>query len=157
MQNKDPIPGRQLVVSVPEQKLRVWRDGQLLAEYPVSTSKFGIGSEPGSYRTPVGSFRIGEKIGAGSPAGTVFRARRPTGETAPQGGNRDLILTRIIRIEGLDPENRNTYDRLIYLHGTNQESLLGTPASHGCIRLANQDIKNLFDLVEPGDGLRIET
>jgi hypothetical protein len=85
-----------------------------------------------------------------------FKGRKPTGVIASPGGEEDLILSRILWLEGLDPENSNTRDRYIYIHGTNQEDLIGTPASHGCIRLRNNQMIELFDLVEEGTPLLIK-
>lgn len=85
----------------------------------------------------------------------IFKSRKPTGEIALLGGETDHVLTRILWLGGLDPENRNTRDRYIYIHGTNQENLIGTPASHGCIRLRNADVITLFDAVEVGDYVEI--
>ncbi len=155
MQSKDQPLARTARVSISEQKLRVEQDGHVLAEFPVSTSKYGIGFLPGSLKTPTGTFRISEKIGGGAPLWQVFRARVPVGELATPGGEEDLILTRILRLEGLDPENSNTLGRLIYIHGTNQEEQIGTPASHGCVRLKNQDMADLFEILEPGDLFQI--
>lgn len=130
-------------------------DGSTLS-YPVSTSKYGLGSEEGSFRTPTGRFQIYAKFGADAPAWMSFQGRKPTGAIASPGGDDDLILSRILWLEGIDPENSNTRDRYIYLHGTNQEELIGTPASHGCIRLRNQQIIEVFDLVEEGTPLLIK-
>ena len=127
------------------------------ATWPVSTSRFGLGFEEGSFRTPTGRFRIAEKIGEGAPAGMIFRSRIATGKVAEQGGDEDLVLTRILWIEGLDPQNANTRQRYIYIHGTNQENLIGTPASHGCIRLRNYDIIDLFDRVREGNHVEIKS
>jgi len=127
-----------------------------LASYPISSSKFGLGTEPGSNKTPLGNFFIEEKIGNGEPERMIFKARKPTGAIAALGGDEDHILTRILWLSGLDLENQNTHDRFIYIHGTNQEDLIGTPASHGCIRLRNADMIELFDAVEVGDRMEIE-
>ena len=81
-----------------------------------------------------------KRVGADAAAGAVFRSREPTGEIALQGGEEDLILTRILWLDGLQEVNANTSERYIYIHGTNQEALLGTPASHGCVRMSNADI-----------------
>jgi lipoprotein-anchoring transpeptidase ErfK/SrfK len=118
----------------------------------ISTSKWGLGSEPGSNRTPIGRFRVAEKHGTGAPFGTIFKSRRPVGRWRPGSAVRpdDLITTRLLWLEGLEPHNTNTYERYIYLHGTNQEHLLGTPHSHGCVRLSNQAVMDLYDLVPEG-------
>lgn len=146
-----------LEVSIDDQKLRVFRDSELIREFIISTSAKGIGFGEGSFRTPTGRFRIADKIGEGAATGTIFRSRQPEGIWNPADGaaEDDLILTRIIRLEGLDPENANTYDRYIYLHGTNREDQLGLPASHGCIRLGNTDMTVLFEIVSTGDSLTI--
>lgn len=144
-----------LRVDVTRQTLELLRGESVERSYPISTSRYGLGVEPGSYRTPLGRFRIAEKIGAGAPEGAVFRSRLPTGEIACQGGEEDLILTRILWLDGLDPENANTHDRYVYIHGTNQEWLLGTPASHGCVRMANRDIIDLFGRIPEGAPVEI--
>lgn len=118
----------------------------------ISTSKSGLGSEPGSNRTPTGRFRVAEKHGAGAPLGTIFKSRQPVGLWRP--GDRvlpdDLITSRLLWLEGIEKHNANTYDRYIYLHGTNQEHRLGTPHSHGCVRLSNEAVIELYDLVPEG-------
>ncbi len=116
-----------------------------------------MGFKLDTYRTPTGRFRIAEKIGDGEPAGTIFKMRIPVGQWQP-GDNieDDLILSRVLRLEGLDAENANTLERNIYIHGTNAEVHLGQPASHGCIRLGNDDIIELFGLVTEGTELEIQ-
>lgn len=150
-------------VHVPSQRLDLLQGGAIIASWPVSTSKYGLGAEPGSYRTPTGRFEIAEAIGAGAEPWAVFKSRIPTGEIAVPGGSNDKpgdgawdgILTRILWLHGLDAENANTRDRYVYIHGTNQESLIGTPASHGCVRMRNADIVELFDRVGPGTSVEI--
>jgi L,D-transpeptidase YbiS len=147
-----------ILISITSQRLDLLSpEEEFIASYPVSTSRFGIGFEEGSFKTPTGRFRICEKIGAGASPWTVFESRVPTGALASSDkeGGEDLILSRILWLEGLDPENANTRNRYIYLHGTNQESLIGTPASHGCIRLRNLDIIELYDRVPLGTPLKI--
>ncbi len=145
-----------LVVSIDDQTLEVIGDGKLDRRFPVSTAAKGMGFENGSYRTPTGRFYISDKIGEGMPAGTIFKSREPQGLWQPEDTAAcDLVLSRILRLEGIDPENSNTRDRYIYIHGTNHEDQLGTPASHGCVRLANADMIELFDLVEVGTPLEI--
>lgn len=132
---------------------------RLLASYPVSTSGFGLGSEPGSHKTPLGRFAVAEKIGEGAALGAVFESRVPTGEIAPcecPGDPRDRITTRILWLEGLESHNANTRDRYIYLHGTNHEEQIGTPASHGCVRMRNADVAQLFAQTPPGTEVVIE-
>jgi lipoprotein-anchoring transpeptidase ErfK/SrfK len=138
-------PTRQnIIVDIPRQVLELHVQGTPIASYPVSTSRFGIGTEEGSFRTPTGRFRICQKIGADSPPWMIFKGRVPTGEIATPGGDEDLVLSRILWLEGLDAHNNNTRDRYIYIHGTNQEEQIGTPASHGCIRLCNLDMIDLY-------------
>lgn len=144
-----------LRVDVRRQILELYQGGTLAGSYIISTSKFGTGFEPGSCRTPTGRFAIAEMIGSGAARGAVFKTRQPTGEIASEGGEEDLILTRILWLEGLEPSNANTRDRFIYIHGTNQESLLGTPASHGCIRMGNADVAELFERVAPGTPVEV--
>ena len=99
-------------------------------------------------KTPTGRFRIAEKIGGGMPVGTVFKSRRPVQVTKRLTRDEDLVMTRILWLDGLDPENANTHERFIYIHGTNHEENLGEPASHGCIRMRGADLVELFELVD---------
>jgi lipoprotein-anchoring transpeptidase ErfK/SrfK len=123
---------------------------QLVSTYPVSTSRFGVGSEAGSFKTPVGKFRIGEKIGAGLPSGTIFKGRMPIEPGEAPLDTDDLILSRILWLEGVEEHNANTRDRYIYIHGTKHENKIGTPASYGCIRMNSVDLIQLFDRVPVG-------
>jgi lipoprotein-anchoring transpeptidase ErfK/SrfK len=144
-----------MIVSIPDQKMLVLTDGKPTAVYAVSTSKYGTGDREGSYATPLGRLCVRKKIGGGSPMGTVFHSRKPTGEVLPPNApGRDPIVTRILWLDGKDPHNRNAFSRCIYIHGTPQETLLGTPASYGCIRMRSLDIVRLYDLV--GNGARVE-
>ncbi len=144
-----------LLVSIDDQNLKLMRGGQCIREFPVSTAAKGMGFEKDSYRTPTGRFRIAGKIGDGQPQGTIFKSREPVGVWDGVNRDGDLILSRILRLEGLDAENRNTMERHIYIHGTNQEDLLGCPASHGCVRLSNADMLEVFDRVAEGDVVEI--
>ena len=151
------------------QQLYLWEpypDGNILVrQYPVSTAANGLGEREGSYCTPRGRHRIAEKIGAGAPLWSAFKARVPTGEIwTPQldqeHPGRDWILTRILWLEGLEPgKNRggtvDSHQRYIYIHGTNEEHRIGTPASHGCIRMKNADVADLFERVKVGTEVRI--
>jgi lipoprotein-anchoring transpeptidase ErfK/SrfK len=116
--------------------------------FPISTSKFGVGTREGSYQTPTGRFRISEKIGAGMPINTAFKARVPVRTSAADLAADDLVMSRILWLDGLEDANANTHSRYIYIHGTNHEDLIGTAASHGCIRMRNADVAELFDLVD---------
>ena len=119
-----------MVVSVPDQKLALYRNGQLIHLYDVSTSKFCVSSRPGSYGTPLGEHEIAKKIGGGQPEGMKFASRRPTGEIVqPNAPGRDPIVSRILWLKGLERGNRNSFGRCIYIHGTPEEWRIGTPAS----------------------------
>ena len=142
-------------VSVRNQELRLRRGRRIIRCYPVSTSRFGLGSEKGSNKTPVGRFRVSDKIGAEMPAGTVFVGRVPLTPDDPLPATNDLVLSRILRLDGLEPHNANTRDRFIYIHGTKHEQKIGEADSHGCIRMRNADVIELFDLVEVGTPVRI--
>jgi lipoprotein-anchoring transpeptidase ErfK/SrfK len=135
-------------ISVENQQLTVISGRKKIVTMPVSTSRFGLGVKEGSMKTPTGRFRVAEKIGAGQPIGTVFRSRKPAKAKKKLPARADLIMTRILWLDGMDPDNRNTYKRYIYIHGTNHEDRIGEPASHGCIRMRNADIMELFDLVD---------
>ena len=152
MQNK-----HHLLVSITKQSLEVFEKNSSIsvASYPISSSKFGLGSVPESNCTPLGTFFIEKKIGAGAPERMIFKNRMSTGKIAELGGDEDFILSRIFWLSGSDPHNSNTRERFIYFHGTNQEELIGTPASHGCIRLRNADMIELFDLVNEDDLVEI--
>lgn len=141
-----------IIVSVASQEMR-WMSakGKVLSTYPISTSSYGLGTEVGSNKTPLGKFQIAEKIGGGSLWGTIFSSRQAIGLWSPAFETTlDLITSRILWLEGKEKSNANTHDRYIYIHGTNHEDQLGTPASHGCIRMANWHVIELFDLVKTG-------
>jgi lipoprotein-anchoring transpeptidase ErfK/SrfK len=135
-------------VSVRDQELKLHRGRKIIRRYPVSTSRFGLGSEENSYRTPLGKFRVGDKIGEGRPAGTIFVGRVPLQPDDPLPPTEDLVLSRILWLDGLQPHNANTRSRFIYIHGTRHEDKIGQPDSHGCIRMRNADVIELFDLVD---------
>jgi lipoprotein-anchoring transpeptidase ErfK/SrfK len=137
-------------ISVPKQLLRLKRGRVTERSYPISTSKYGLGAEEGSFKTPTGRFRIAEKIGAGEPLDTAYKARVPLRPSPELLASDDLVMARILWLDGLEPENANTFDRYIYIHGTNHEEQIGTPASHGCVRMRNADIAELYELVEIG-------
>ncbi len=144
-------PKPSLHVSIAEQTVELRSAaGAVLHRFPVSTSVRGTGFENGSLRTPTGRFRVCAKVGRNAPTGMIFKARRATRRIARQGGEEDLVTSRILWLEGLEAENANTRERFIYFHGTNHEAQLGTPASHGCVRLANADIIKLFAQVPRG-------
>ncbi len=146
----------QIRVHIPSQTLELLdSENQLQNRYVISTSKFGIGFESGSHKTPTGNFRVAEKFGDNAPAGEVFVARVATGRMGLEGEGGDHVQTRILWLEGTDPENENTKSRYIYIHGTNWESLLGTPASHGCVRMSNAEMIDLFDKTPVGTPVEI--
>jgi hypothetical protein len=147
---------KRIVVSVSCQRLMVFEGDRLLASFGVSTAAKGMGCEAGSLRTPTGRFRIFEKIGDGEAVGTIFKARVACGVWNESNESEDdLILTRILRLDGVDPWNLNTMNRYIYIHGTNHESTIGHPASHGCVRMTNHDMMVLFDMVNSDDRVEI--
>ncbi len=120
------------------------RSGRIRFPVRVSVS----GPEEGSFKTPLGKFRIAEKIGGGCRAGTIFKARVALGPEDPLPRPEDFIMSRILWLDGLEEHNANTRDRFIYIHGTKHEDKIGTPDSHGCIRMRNGDVIELFDLVD---------
>lgn len=147
----------ELNISVARQQLTVLQAGKPIKQYPVSTAKNGTGQQMGSECTPLGRHRIRAKIGRGQAIRSVFVGRRPTGEIytpelAQQYPKRDWILTRILWLGGLEP-GKNRYGpvdsgwRYIYIHGCPDELMQGKPESHGCIRMHNSDIIELFDLI----------
>ncbi|HRC60070.1 ErfK/YbiS/YcfS/YnhG family protein [Candidatus Propionivibrio aalborgensis] len=133
--------------------------GQVIRSYPVSTASRGAGEQYGSFCTPRGKHVIRARIGAGQPVNTVFVARRPTGEIYTEDlgrafPDRDWMLTRILWLSGCEPgRNRlgcvDSMRRFIYIHGSPDTATMGAPGSHGCIRMRNADILQLFDLVPP--------
>lgn len=162
----DFAPERYLQINITEQQCRLWQAGECLFAAPVSTALNGVGEQNGSGQTPRGWHQIRACIGDGMPINTVFRGRRPTGEiysedlakSAPQ---RDWILSRILWLSGLEPgKNRlgnvDSMRRFIYIHGTPDTEPMGTPLSHGCIRMRNDAVIELFSLVKPGLPVLIE-
>ena len=144
-------PSKHLFVSVKDQTLAVVESGTVVCVYPVSTSKFGLGSEENSFKTPLGNFQIREMIGAGEPSGTVFKGRVPVGRwELGQPEEEDMILSRILWLDGMEEQNCNTHSRYVYIHGTNDEERIGKPVSHGCVRLRNADVIELFEQLTPG-------
>jgi lipoprotein-anchoring transpeptidase ErfK/SrfK len=142
-------------ISVADQKMVVTDQGQPVATYPVSTSKFGVGTAPGSYATPLGKHRVVKKIGDGLPSGAVFKSRRFTGEVLPvDAPGRDPIVTRILWLDGQEPGNRHSFGRFIYIHGTPEERNIGAPVSFGCVRMRSSDVVEIYDRV--GVGTRVD-
>jgi len=147
---------RNIHVSIQEQQLTVKENEEPIRTYPVSTSRFGIGTGEGSFKTPTGRFRVLQKIGSEMPKGTVFVGRVPLqpGEKSPS--TEDLVTSRILWLDGLDEDNANTRDRFVYIHGTKHEHKVGTAASHGCVRMRNEDVIELFEMVDEGTPVVIE-
>jgi lipoprotein-anchoring transpeptidase ErfK/SrfK len=143
-------------ISIRDQRLTLKEGETLVRTYPVSTSRFGIGTEEDSMKTPIGRFRVAEKIGDGLPSDTVFQSRVPLKADDPLPPTEDLVMSRILWLDGLDEHNANTRDRFIYIHGTKHEDKIGNPASHGCVRMRNADVIELFDLVDEGAPVIIE-
>jgi lipoprotein-anchoring transpeptidase ErfK/SrfK len=151
-----------LLVSVAEQKLYVYRNHTLHAEYRISTATKGTGSKKGSDKTPLGAHRVSERFGDGARPGTIFKARQNTGKiadiiTEDKDIPQDYVTTRILWLDGLEKGknkggNVDSHSRYIYIHGTPEEGLIGRPASHGCIRMYNKDVISLFNMT-PLDSL----
>lgn len=147
------------MISITDQLLLHYRGIELHRSYTISTSRRPPSCQMNSQGTPWGLHRITEKIGSDAPLGMVFVGRKPTGksyrEMTEEENRRNLITTRILRMEGLEPGiNRggdvDTFKRLVYIHGTNREEQLGSPASAGCVVLSNTDAADLFDEVPAG-------
>lgn len=138
----------EIVIDVKAQRLSLrGAQGAELFSAPCSTGAAGTGCEEGSGKTPTGRFRICSKHGSNAPLNTVFRSRLPVGTYDPQqGAGGDAILARILCLEGLEPHNANTRARYIYIHGTADTARIGSPVSHGCIRLTPQDAARLYEL-----------
>lgn len=154
-------------INVAEQQLSLLDDaGEVLRQYPVSTSKYGTGNQQGSEKTPLGLHRIKDKIGGAMPVNEVFIGRVPHGsleECKERGVDLpdDVIMSRILWLEGMEPGRNqggyvDSYQRYIYIHGTNHEENIGTPASIGCVRMRNEDVVDLYRLVEIGSEVLIE-
>jgi lipoprotein-anchoring transpeptidase ErfK/SrfK len=155
-----PAAETRLVVDVSDQALYLYDGAALVKRYAASTSKYGTGSQQGSFKTPLGRHRVKKKIGDGAPLATIFKNRVNTGKIAaiertPRGALEDFVTSRILWLEGLEPgKNRgkriDSFKRFIYIHGTASEGLIGRPASDGCVRLTNRDVIELYDRVPVG-------
>ncbi|MFO7592491.1 MAG: L,D-transpeptidase [Pseudomonadota bacterium] len=151
---------REILISIAKQRLYLREGGGVLMDVAISTALNGPGEEEGSGCTPRGRHVVRAKIGDGCPENTVFVARRPTGEIFTpalrrESPQRDWILSRILWLSGLEPGrnrlgSRDTMRRYIYIHGTPDEEPMGVPRSHGCVRMRNKDIIELFDKVPVG-------
>lgn len=146
-----------VVVSISKQRLYLLEAGRPYRSYIISTSRYGAGSETGSYKTPLGMHRVVDKIGDAAEWGAIFRSRFNTGEIAnivdePVRTTEDNVTTRILWLSGQEPglnqgEGIDSYQRYIYIHGTHEEGLLGQPASKGCIRMSNDDVIEVFQQI----------
>ena len=151
---------RFLVVSIEKQEMALIEKGEISAVFTISSSKNPPSFIADSYGTPTGLHAIADKIGAGAPEGTVFKGRVATGQiydqVSPEDAERNLITSRILRLRGLEigknsGEGRDSYDRYIYIHGSNHEDRIGQPFSGGCVEMFNADVIELFDRVDEGD------
>jgi lipoprotein-anchoring transpeptidase ErfK/SrfK len=144
-------PDSFVFVDTASQSLTLYKKSVTAMACKVSTSKFGTGNRDGSYMTPLGLHRVEEKYGDDAQPWTIFRSRENTGVIWSEGmEDENQILTRILRLRGLEPglnagEGIDSYERYIYIHGTNNEELIGTPMSHGCICMKNDEVLRLFD------------
>ena len=153
-----PANGLLVVADVRLQRLVVVEAAGVAYDYAMSSSKYGTGNKAGSNQTPLGWHRISERIGGDQIHGRSFTSRRPDPAVLDPAdwrsdGGKDYVLTRILWLSGLEPGVNSggavdSHERCIYIHGTNQEHLLGQPASHGCIRLSNRDVMELYDVAE---------
>jgi hypothetical protein len=157
---------RSLRIDIGTQQLEVREGARVVASYPVSTSARGAGERNASEQTPRGAHEVRELIGGDAGCGAVFVGRKPTGEVCtPElraaNPDRDWILSRVIWLSGLEAGRNqggevDSYDRYIYIHGTPEEEFLGQPRSHGCIRMRNEDVIELFELLEIGTRVQID-
>ncbi len=154
-----------IIVDISEQRLYLFNNNDLIQSFPVSTSKFGEGQAENSFKTPLGLHVIKEKIGHKALKNTIFTARVNTNKRADvqiqqNDTEDDFVTSRILWLDGLeDGINRglgvDSYNRYIYIHGTHEEGLIGQKASHGCIRMFNNDVIELFDKVSEGTKVHI--
>ena len=150
------VAAPQIIISVPDQRLVLIENGVLVGHFPVSTSKFGVGDQPSSFETPLGTLEVAAKVGEGAPLGAVFKSQHLTGEILPPNApGRDPIVTRILSLRGLDAGTARAFERGIYIHGTPEESRIGHPASYGCIRMRSRDVVTVFDAAPVGTKIEI--
>ena len=151
---------KSIVIDISEQRLYLVNNLQIIKSFPISSSKFGEGSIENSYKTPLGSHEIKDKIGYNVKKNTIFNSRINTMRpakiiTKPVDSENDFITSRIMWLDGLEygknkGEGIDSFSRYIYIHGTHEEGLIGKKASHGCIRMFNNDVIELFDEVQEG-------
>ncbi len=151
--NAQTEENRHIAISISQQKLFLYQSDKLIKTYRVSSSKFGTGHQQDSFKTPLGQHQIAKKIGTDAPLNTIFIARKQTDKTAQINQEQgDVITSRILWLTGLEEGvnkggNVDSYQRFIYIHGTADEAMIGQPASHGCVRMLNQDVIDLFEQV----------
>ena len=155
----------EIIVDISEQRLYLYSNNDLIQSYPVSTSKYGEGQTENSFKTPLGLHEIKEKIGHKAPINTIFTARVNTNKRADvqikqNDTEDDFVTSRIMWLDGLEDGINSglgvdSYNRYIYIHGTHEEGLIGQKASHGCIRMFNNDVIELFDKVSEGTKVHI--
>jgi L,D-transpeptidase catalytic domain len=157
-QSAEARPHLEIMISVAEQRLALLKDGMVVRKFPVSTSKFGLGDNFGSYKTPLGRLRVYGKLGGDLPEGAVFKHRNFSGEVLRVNARgRDPIVTRILWLEDAEPRNDNARNRCIYIHGTPQERSIGKASSYGCVRMRSRDVVQIFDAVAVGTPVTIIT
>lgn len=162
IKNSNKASYKKLIVNSHDQFAELWDGNKFLKKYSISTAVNGLGCQENSYCTPSGKLRVASKIGNALPLGAVLRSRVPSGEiwsldpvNPLSKSNEDLVLTRLLWLEGAEEKNLNTFKRYVYLHGTNQEHLLGKPASHGCVRFSNKDILEIFEALQAGNEVEV--
>ncbi len=162
---KDRSFNKYMYVSVKYQRLYLIENDSTIRKYPISTAKKGIGSKQNSFKTPPGLHTVKRKIGDNVPLGGIFESRIYNGKKAKilygeENAPRDYVTTRIMWLQGEEPginrgRNIDSYNRYIYIHGTPEEGYIGKPASHGCIRMKNEDVIELYEMVEEGTPILI--
>ena len=157
IKNYFPSQKQYVIIDISDQLLYLFENDSCVNKFPISSSKYGIGNQSGSNKTPLGLHCIARKIGSKVPYGGIIKGRKFTGEIAEiytdeTDSPKDIITTRILWLKGMEQgvnkgDKIDSYNRYIYIHGTNEEGLIGKPSSHGCIRMKNNDVIKLFDLV----------
>tara|TARA_B100000287_G_C20562040_1_gene752871 strand:+ start:309 stop:893 length:585 start_codon:yes stop_codon:yes gene_type:complete len=160
LNNKNITTEEILFISINKQKLYHIKLNKVLSSYYISSSKYGVGSKSGSNKTPLGLHKIKEKHGDKTPIngrmiGRIFYGEISTIYTDKTKSKTDDVTSRIFWLEGLEKgknkgQGIDSYDRYIYIHGTSEEGMLGSPASHGCIRMSNKDVIDLYKIIEVG-------